>query len=219
METRTTRPPHCEEANRTSSPPSFVETLLPQLKPSSPSWSIGGTLEDESSKKIEALVTDPPLETEESALDPSAGSDCDVTEQTSIRRRQNACSHSNHDGTNEKECLRCSKGLGDGGGVDGNSRKEAGFDDGAGAGGGGPRGIGDGAGGEKDRGGGGTWRVAELLFSSRLEEKEEEEEEEVFRSVSVAAGSKGLFDLVLAADVIYLRDLWDDMAVTIKVSF
>ncbi|CAB1100973.1 unnamed protein product [Ectocarpus sp. CCAP 1310/34] len=74
----------------------------------------------------------------------------------------------------------------------------------------------------------GCWRVVELLFS--------ESEEELLRWRRMAGGGgttggplrvvpegdpegdshDGLFDVVVAADVVYLNDLWDAMAFTIK---
>lgn len=65
----------------------------------------------------------------------------------------------------------------------------------------------------------GGWRVAELLFSSS------EEELRRWRGVPLEnmdgrkhySHGEDLFDLVVAADVVYLTDLWDSMACTFKV--
>ena len=69
---------------------------------------------------------------------------------------------------------------------------------------------------------GGTWRAAELLFSRNEDEVlrsavSGRPEEEDGASPPPVPGDDGLFDLVIAADVVYLRDLWDELAATIKV--
>lgn len=73
----------------------------------------------------------------------------------------------------------------------------------------------------------GTWRVAELLFSENEEELmafaaglgagRKQEEAWGWEDWGNGAREDGLFDLIIAADIIYLQSLWDAMAFTIKV--
>lgn len=65
----------------------------------------------------------------------------------------------------------------------------------------------------------GRWRVAELLFSKSEEDLRRWRGVTFGREDKIQHYSRGedLFDLVVAADVVYLNDLWDSMACTLKV--
>lgn len=67
----------------------------------------------------------------------------------------------------------------------------------------------------------GSWRVAALLFSERQADLRGFVARgcDWLESDEVAQAQTGPFDLVVAADVVYLNDLWNAMAFTIKVGF